>query len=136
MIIKRKLYSFIDTFEPDMYEFDTYEPDVYNDSEWDNSKKSRNKRKKKVKGEKISYQKLTKQERINKLSPSNQKKFYEFRRKRNLRTERLNKAATLRAKKAFAKNAKIGAGIVAGSAALGTGAYLYNKNKSKNSDSK
>ncbi len=49
-----------------------------------------------------------------------------------LRASRVKKANELRAKKAFAKNAKIGAGIVAGSAALGAGAYLYNKNKKKN----
>lgn len=53
-----------------------------------------------------------------------------------LRASRVKKASELRAKKAFAKNAKIGAGIVAGSAALGTGAYLYKKSKNKNSDSK
>lgn len=53
-----------------------------------------------------------------------------------LRASRVKKASELRAKKAFAKNTKIGAGIVAGSAALGTGAYLYNKSKNKNSDSK
>lgn len=50
------------------------------------------------------------------------------------RFNRLEQAGKLRAKKAFAKNAKIGAGIAAGTAAVGTGVYLAKKhhNKKKN----
>ena len=50
---------------------------------------------------------------------------------KELRSSRLEKAAKLKAKKVRAKNAKIGAGIAGGIAVLGTGAYLYNKNKKK-----
>ena len=51
---------------------------------------------------------------------------------KQLRTDRLAKVKELKAIKAKkVRNAKIGAGIAAGTAALGTGAYLYNKNKKK-----
>lgn len=42
----------------------------------------------------------------------------------------------LRAKKAFAKNVKIGAGIAAGAAAVGTGAYLAKKYHDKKKNEK
>ena len=48
-----------------------------------------------------------------------------------LRKKRVAVAEKLRSKKSFAKNAKIGGGIVLGTTALGAGLYLYNKNKKK-----
>ena len=48
-----------------------------------------------------------------------------------LRKKRVAKVEKLRSKKAFAKNAKIGAGIAAGTVAVGTGAYLAKKHYDK-----
>ena len=48
-----------------------------------------------------------------------------------LRKKRVAEVEKLRSKKAFAKNAKIVGGVTLGAAAVGTGAYLYNKSKKK-----
>ena len=55
---------------------------------------------------------------------------------KELRSSRLEKVAKLKAKKARVKNAKIGAGIVAGTAVLGTGAYLAKKHHDKKKNKK
>ena len=53
-----------------------------------------------------------------------------------LRKKRVAVASKLRSKKAFAKNAKIGAGIAAGTAVVGTSAYLAKKHYDKKKDEK
>lgn len=50
---------------------------------------------------------------------------------KQLRADRLAKVKKLKAKKQLVKGAKVGGGIALGVTALGTGAYLYNKNKKK-----
>ena len=58
--------------------------------------------------------------------------------RKQLRSDRLAKVKELKAKKLHARNVKIGASIVAGTAALGTGAYLakkhYDNKKSEKKD--
>ena len=53
-----------------------------------------------------------------------------------LRKKRVAVASKLRSKKAFAKNAKIGAGIAAGTAVVGTSAYLAKKHYDKKKNEK
>ncbi len=55
---------------------------------------------------------------------------------KELRSSRLEKVAKLKAKKVRARNAKIGAGIAAGTAVLGTGVHLAKKHYDKKNSEK